>query len=137
MTVVAEYNISDLVRNPTEVIEQAERGQVILHRRGKADLKLMLASMQTDSSMLNEALARIAANLMERPEGRAAVEETMAKVYPWLRFLPEDAQQECTQDLIDVALACVSVRNFAAFQGKVASWRSTAEISQTQCCSPS
>lgn len=128
MTVVAEYNISDLVRNPTQVIEQAERGEVILHRRGRVDLKLMLATRETDSPMLTEFLARVVAALMERPAGREAVQETMATVFPWLRFLPDEHRDRCVSELIDTAAACASVRNFAAFQTEVAAWRSTAEI---------
>jgi hypothetical protein len=128
MGVVAEFNISDLVRNPSQVIEQAERGEVILHRRGRADLRLMLASMETDSTAMNEIFALLVARLMEKDAGRTLLRETMAKVYPWLRFLPEDARDQCVHELIDVAVACASIRNFAAFQGKVASWRSTAEV---------
>lgn len=52
----------------------------------------------------------------------------MASVFPWLRFLPKDARDECVQELVNVAVACASVGNFAAFQAKVASWQSTAEI---------
>jgi hypothetical protein len=128
MGVVAEFNISDLVRNPSQVIEQAERGEVILHRRGRADLRLMLASMETDSSAMNEVFALLVARLMEKDLGREAIREAFAGTYPWLRFLPEDAQEECIKELVDVAVACASIRNFAALHGEVASWRSTAEI---------
>jgi len=126
--VATEFNISDLVRNPTEVVDQAERGEVILHRRGREDLRLTLASRETYSPVLNEVLARLVTWMMERDSGRQAVYETMVSVFPWLRFLPDDARQDCVRDLVDVAVACASVHNFAAFQGKVASWQSTAEI---------
>ena len=128
MTVVAEFNVSDFVRNPTQVIEQAERGEVVLHRRGQADLRLTLASRETHSPLLDEALARLVTGFLDSGAGREAVRETMTKVYPWLRFLPEDARDKCVTELIDVAVACASIRNFAAFQGRVASWQSTAEI---------
>jgi hypothetical protein len=127
MTVV-EFNVSDLVRNPSRVIEQAERGEVILHRRGRDDLRLTLASRETFSPVLNEVLARLVAWMMGTDAGRHEVQETMVSVLPWLRFLPEDARKECVQELVDVAVACASVGNFAAFQAEIASWQSTAEI---------
>jgi hypothetical protein len=126
--VATEFNISDLVRNPTEVVEHAERGEVILHRRGREDLRLSLASRETYSPVLNEVLARLVTWMMEHDSGREEVRETMASVFPWLRFLPEDARDECVRDLVGVAVACAAVHNFAAFQAKVASWQSTAEV---------
>jgi antitoxin (DNA-binding transcriptional repressor) of toxin-antitoxin stability system len=131
MATVAEYNLSDLVRNPSQVVEHVEQGEeVILHRRGREDLKLTLAKLDrdTDSAMMNEFLARILSGLMERGVGREVARTTVAKAYPWLRFLPDDAQDECVRDLIDVALASASVRNYAAFHREVAAWRHTAEI---------
>jgi antitoxin (DNA-binding transcriptional repressor) of toxin-antitoxin stability system len=131
MATVAEFNLSDLVRNPTQVVEHVERGEeVILHRRGRGDLKLTLAKLDrdADSAVTNEFLARILSSLMERGVGREVARTTVAKAYPWLRFLTEDGQDECVQDLIGVALACASVRNYAAFHAEVASWRNTAEI---------
>lgn len=128
MKAVVEFNLSDLVRNPTRVTEQAERGEVILHRRGKEDLRLALASHQANASVATEDLARVLAALARGEEGRTALRASMAGVYPWLRFLPETERDECLDDLLEAATACASIENFAAYRAAVASWRSTAEI---------
>lgn len=128
MAAAAEFHISDLVRNPSQVIAHAERGDVILHRRGKADLRLALATRDRDASAVSESLARIIAGLARVEAAQDAIRRSMDEVYPWLRFLPPDGHEAGVRDLLDVAVSCAAVSNFAAYHAKVASWRSTAEI---------
>jgi hypothetical protein len=124
----AEFNLSDLVRNPTPVIHAAETGDVIIHRRGKADLRLALASRAQTRSAVSEDLARLVATLAADRAGRAVLVRRMPGIYPWMRFLPRAALESCITDLLEVAEACASMGNFAAYDTELSAWRDTAEI---------
>lgn len=128
MTETREYTLSDLVRSPSEVVEEAERHDVILHRRGKADLRLALASRHEESLGAHEDLTRVLAKAAGDRTARAVLATYMTDVYPWLRFLPEREVEDATKELLDMAQSCASIGSFAAFEAVVAAWRHTAEV---------
>lgn len=128
MTETAEYNLSDLVRNPSEVVEEAERHDVVIHRRGKADMRLALVSRQDRMVAANNDLTELVAKLASDRTGRAVLGTYMMDVYPWLRFLPEQEIEDSIKELLDTAQACASIGNFSAYEAEVAAWRHTAEI---------
>jgi hypothetical protein len=124
----AEFNLSDLVRNPTPVIHEAETRDVIIHRRGKADLRLALASRAQSQTTVSEDLAGLIASLACDPAGKAVLARRMPAIYPWMRFLPGKDLEACITDLLGVAQACASISNFTAYETELAAWRATAEI---------
>lgn len=128
MTEAAEYNLSDLVRSPTEVVEEAERHDVIIHRRGKSDMLLALSSRHGRMLGASQDLTRLIAKLAGDRTGRAVLGTYMTDIYPWLRFLPEESVQEAVTELLDTVDQCASVGNFAAYEAAIAAWRSTAEV---------
>ncbi|MGH3321648.1 MAG: hypothetical protein ACRDN9_16035 [Streptosporangiaceae bacterium] len=128
MSVGADYSLSDLVRKPSEVVADAERRDVIIHRRGKADLRLALASRDESMAEASDELTRLVAEIVGDRQGRAVLGAHMPAVYPWLRLLPESEMERCVGELLDTARACASVRNFSAYETTVAAWRHTAEI---------
>jgi hypothetical protein len=127
MTAAVEFNLSDLVRKPTEVVAEAERREVIIHRRGKDDLTLQLASRAHRGGRPDD-LIRLMALAAGDEAGLAVIGKFMPDLYPWMRFLPDDALGECVTELLTTAVACASVRNFSRYEVEVAAWRSTAEI---------
>ncbi|MCZ7416947.1 hypothetical protein [Streptomyces sp. WMMC897] len=52
----------------------------------------------------------------------------MAIVFPWVRFLREDAVREFLVEFVDTARASAEISVFAPLDSVVAAWRHTAEI---------
>lgn len=54
--------------------------------------------------------------------------QVLPSVFPWVRYLPEEARKEFAAEWLDALSAAGELDNGAAVEGLVAEWRSTAEI---------
>jgi hypothetical protein len=124
---VKERNLSYLLRNSGEVIDEAEKLDVILHRRDGADL--FLATLDRER-WVRDGLG-IAARLLVaitapgRTGGKPA--DHAVDVLPWLHFLPEDERESFIDEFIRTAAACSDAGAFGPLGHVIGDWKATAE----------
>lgn len=123
----AQFHLSDLVRTPSEVVAAAEQRDVIIHRRGKTDLRLSLAS-RAERAGMDEEIARLFVQVAKDEQGIVILRGFLREMYHWMRFLPAPSVDRCVTDLLDMIAACAEIGNFSAYRAEVAAWRSTAEV---------
>lgn len=119
-------NWSDLSRNPGEVLEQLDEGDVVLIRRGQESLRL---SKDRDTAQEREmvgAFAQMIAALVTDDAAAARFAATLREPFPWLEFLDEDARAQFVGEFLRTARACASVGRFDRLAIEVANWRETA-----------
>lgn len=124
MTSTATF--SALLRTPNEVIDQLERGDVLLTRRDGEALRLSKArSTEQEIDTLSALAQLIGASLDEQTCDRLA--SHLADPFPWMEFLPASARRDFVQEFLRTARACASVGRFDRLTIVLAAWRGTAE----------
>src|SRR5258708_34110808 len=66
--------------------------------------------------------------LVKNEEGAGLLLLSLADVFPWVRFLPQDDVRAFLVELVETLRAAASVSNLAAVDPAVAAWKATAEI---------
>ncbi len=124
---VKERNLSYLLRNSGEVIDEAEKLDVILHRRDGADL--FLATLDRERWVRDSfsiAARLLVATLAQARESAAATKQAV-DVLPWLHFLPETDRELFIDDFVSTAAACADTGSFAPLGRLIGDWKATAE----------
>jgi hypothetical protein len=124
---VKERNLSYLLRNSGAVIDEAEKLDVILHRRDGSDLFLATLDRETwvrDSLAIATRLL-VAITAAGPTTGSAA--DRAVDALPWLHFLPEAERQAFIDEFIRTAAACVDTGSFAPVGRVISDWKATAE----------
>ena len=118
---------SDFLREPTRVLPQVERGEVvILRRRDGPALRLGLESKAEDEKVGTEIAALVLAKLMPRMQ-RSLLVEALRPRLPWTRFLPPPALEEFGREFAETLEACASIGNMNRIAEVLADWKRTAE----------
>ena len=116
---------SELSRNSKAVAEAADRGPVTVTRRDGEPLVLMRKSLDdANRAGLELASQIVAVAVASWPE---PFSERLHDPFPWMRFLPQPAQQQFADELVHTARACAAVHQFEPLATEIAAWKSTAE----------
>jgi len=118
--------LSDLLRNPSEVIERLEQGDVVLTRRGGESLRLSKESSAAQEHEMVAALARLIAATISDDSVTAKVADALGESFPWVEFLGDADTARFVRDFLRTARACASVGRFERLGVEVANWRETA-----------
>jgi hypothetical protein len=65
---------------------------------------------------------------MKHDPGARALLLSLADVFPWVRFLPQEDVQAFLVEVVDTMHACAELGNIAALAPVIAAWQATAEI---------
>jgi hypothetical protein len=125
---VATFNYSKLLREPTEVVDAAERGDVVLERRDGPNLRLMLDMRAEETTEALGMVARMLSSALHRPDARTVIGSSFEASLPWLDWLPEPERASALDDMVRSLLACVETKAFAPFAQLVHEWQDTAVI---------
>jgi hypothetical protein len=130
MAVSTEANLSDLLNKPKATLARLESSRrMLLHRRDAEDLVLTTAGRaEQDSEVASAATRMFAAMMLRDPAVLTLAVEVMPTVFPWVRYLPDDAKREFTAEWLDALSSAASIGNSAAAAVLIAEWRSTAEV---------
>jgi hypothetical protein len=126
-----EVPFSQLIQQPKATmakLESSPRRRLRLDRRDGEDLILESASRaEAEDEALNMA-SRLFFSLVKSDDGARLLLLSLADVFPWVRFLPQDDVRAFLVELVETLRAAASVGNVAAVEPVVAAWKSTAEI---------
>ncbi|UYM04092.1 hypothetical protein [Solicola gregarius] len=118
--------LSELLRNPNDVIDRLNEGDVVLTRRGGEALRL---SKDQDASQEREMVGALAHLIGATLLDKDVVERlagSLQESFPWMEFLDAPARQRFVDDFLRTARACASVGRFDRLGVEVANWRETA-----------
>ena len=133
MVMLPEVPFSELINRPkatTGKLAQSRTHDLRLRRRGDNDLILREEQADQERTEMVNTAARFLAELMaEDEETQAAALRVAPKVFPWVRFLPEDSRGRFLAELADTLRATIDFDAPApAVHQLVTEWRHTAEV---------
>jgi hypothetical protein len=120
---------SKLLQQPNQVTAELERNDAVrLARRGAEDLILTTAGRGETQSADADLLTRTFAALVKQDESARGLLLTLPEIFPWVRFLPDEAVREFLVEFVETARACAEIQRFTALHQMIIEWKSTAEI---------
>ena len=129
MEPVVERTLSDVLRTPKPVLEEAELHDVLIRRRGDAgDVMLIEAKRATALRDTLGMFARLlhAAWQVEGVEGHLV--QGVNFTLPWTSFLPEDDRRQFMTELTETAGAAADTGNYAPLALLLRDWQATANV---------
>lgn len=130
MTATAEVNLSDLLNKPKATLALLDTNRrLVLHRRDAEDLVLTTAERAAADTAVVRDTTRLFAEMMRaEPMVMALAVQVLPAIFPWIRHLPDNEKEDFAAEWLATLTSAAELRNNAAVEGVVASWRSTAEI---------
>jgi hypothetical protein len=126
-----EIPFSQLIQQPKATmakLESSPRRRLRLDRRDGEDLILESASRAEAEDKALSMASRLFISLVKSDDGARMLLLSLADVFPWVRFLPQDDVRAFLVELVETLRAAESVGNVAAVEPVVAAWKATAEI---------
>jgi len=126
-----EIPFSQLIQQPKATmakLEASPRRRLRLDRRDGEDLILESASRAEAEDEALSMASRLFVSLVKSDDGARMLLLSLADVFPWVRFLPQDDVRALLVELVETLRAAASVGNVAAVEPVVAAWKATAEI---------
>lgn len=124
-----EIPFSQLIQHSRETLARLESSRdrrLRLVRRDGEDLVLESARRAEDDERAALASARLLSEMLRSDE--AALLRVLPAVFPWTRFLPDEAVREFAAEFSGTALAAAELGNMAPVGPVIEAWRATAEI---------
>lgn len=117
---------SDLLRTPSQVLDELDSGDVLITRRGSETLRLSKArDAEAEIDTLSVLAQLIAASLDDAGCDRIAGD--LSVPMPWIELLPEPRRREFIGEFLRTARACAAVGRFERLTICLHAWRTTAE----------
>jgi hypothetical protein len=126
-----EIPFSQLIQQPKATmakLESSPRRRLRLDRRDGEDLILESASRAEAEDEALSMASRLFFFLVKNDDGARLLLLSLADVFPWVWFLPQDDVRAFLVELVETLRAAASVSNLAAVDPVVAAWKATAEI---------
>jgi len=120
------FPYSAFLRGPSDVLPQLNEGDVLLERRDEENLVLTsfgrFVARQEGMTFAAHLLGDVVRDQADLMAG------LLRRELPWLRWLPDDEQQECVNELLGELAAGAETGVLEPFAHALAAWRSTAEV---------
>jgi len=123
-----ELTFSTFLRNPREVIDRLEYGDVVLRRRGAPSIRVSFDGRMRDRDDGTSLVARMLADATRDEHGRQALVRALGHVFAWVDLLPQHAREEFLEEFLRTAEAAAEVGTHAPLAQLVRAWRETAAI---------
>lgn len=133
MTTIPEVPFSELINRPkatTAKLAESRTHELRLRRRDDVDLVLREAEADKSRSEMVNTAAKFLGELMDGgEETRILAMRVAPKVFPWIRFLPEEEQKGFLDHLAETLKATVDFDDPSpAVHQVIIGWRSSAEV---------
>lgn len=131
MSVIERIPFSQLVQHPKDTmakLEESPRRRIRLDRRDGEDLIMESAARADAEDKALTMAGRMFISMMKHDPGARALMLSLADVFPWVQFLPQEDVQTFLIELVNTMNACAELGNVAALAPVVAAWQATAEI---------
>jgi hypothetical protein len=120
---------SELIQHPRETTSRLDRAQSLrLVRRNQPDLLLVPADRAERDAEIFDITTRLLVGIIAREPRPEVLRESLRGVFAWTRFLPDEAVEEFTTELVGVARASAEVRSLRPVAQVIAEWQHTAEV---------
>ena len=123
-----ELTFSTFLRNPREVIDRLEYGDVVLRRRGAPAIRVSLDGRMRDRDAGTSLVAHMLAAAANDAGAREALVRALGHAFAWVDLLPRHAREEFLRDFLRTAEAAAEVGTHAPLAQLVRAWRETAAI---------
>jgi hypothetical protein len=123
-----ELTFSTFLRNPREVVDRLEYGDVVLRRRGAPPIRVSLDGRMRDRDTGTSLVAHMLADVTNDEGGREALVRALGHVLAWVDLLPQHAREEFLEEFLRTAEAAGEVGTHAPLAQLVRAWRETAAI---------
>ena len=126
---VIEHTLSDVLRMPNPVLQEAERYDVLIKRRGQADDMVLMEAKRARA--LRDTLATFARLLHVAVEVEGVerhITQGVNFVLPWTALLPEEDRRQFVAELTEMAGASADTGNYAPLAVLLRDWRATANV---------
>ena len=131
MSVMEEIPFSQLIQHSRETLSRLENSlsrRLRLVRRDGEDLVLESAERAETDAQASLTAARLISELLRSDETAQTVLRVLPAVFPWMRFLPDEAAQAFAVEFAETALASAELGNMAPLMPTIEAWRATAEV---------
>jgi hypothetical protein len=129
MTPIARKTFTELLRQPGDVADLAERQDVHIYRRDGEDLLLSLYERELKLRESLELSARLMRSASQRSSDvMQAFVDALANEAPWTEFLPADDRRRFIEEFTMTAAACIDTGVFAPLGRLLQEWRATAAV---------
>jgi hypothetical protein len=115
---------SELSRHSADVFAKAEEGAIEVTRRDGEPLVLLTKREDDERELVLEIAAQLIAVSID---DRGTLVDRLAGPFPWIKLLSDRDQEQCANDIIQVARGAFSIGLPARLLTEVAAWRNTAE----------
>lgn len=125
---VSEFNFTQLLREPGEVVGHLEEGDVLIRRRDGSDLVVSLAERGEERREALRMLSHLLARLTDVKGGAKIVADAIVREFPWVRFLPQEDSRQFVDEFVRTADACAEIDMVEPLVRLVREWKSTASV---------
>lgn len=122
------FAFSDLLRRPNDVVAALESGDVVLERRGQANLRLVVDAKADKTFDSVRVLAHVFRSALQDDVVGAVIVEALKEEFAWIDLLPKAGQVECARELLRAAQSGSEIGDLSPFAQCVVEWRNTATV---------
>jgi hypothetical protein len=124
-----EHTLSDVLRTPNPVLQEAEQHDILIRRRGQAEDMILMEAKR--ALALRDTLGTFARLLhvavqVEGVEGH--ITQDVNFVLPWTALLPEEDRRQFVAELTEMAGASADTGNYAPLAVLLRDWQATANV---------
>jgi hypothetical protein len=131
MSIAEEIPFSQLIQHSRKTLAQLENSQsrqLRLVRRDGEDLVLESANRAEADAQALLTAARLISEMLRSEEAAGSVLKVLPAVFPWMRFLPDEAARDFAAEFAETARAAAELGNMAPVVPVIEAWRATAEV---------
>jgi hypothetical protein len=131
MSIAEEIPFSQLIQHSRKTLAQLENSQsrqLRLVRRDGEDLVLESANRAEADAQALLTAARLISEMLRSEEAAGSVLRVLPAVFPWMRFLPDEAARDFAAEFAETARAAAELGNMAPVVPVIEAWRATAEV---------
>lgn len=125
---VAEHNLSYMLRNSGEILDEVQHRDVVLQRRDGEDLYLALRSRERGVRESLGILARLLRRAVDDDDTRPLLAKWLSDALPWTSFLPSEDREQFLIEFTRTSAACVDVDTYEPLVRSLEAWKATAEV---------
>lgn len=127
----AEAPFSEFINRPRDTVAKLDafHHSLLLRRRDAEDLVVTTASRADQARLVMASMTFLLHDLAHSDKVvRDALVRAVPKVFPWVRFLPDEDTEQFIGELFDTAFAAADLDNMTPVAQLITEWKHTAEV---------
>jgi hypothetical protein len=128
METVIEHTLSDVLRTPNPILQEAERRDILIRRRQAEDLVLMDAKRAWALRDTLGTFARLLHAAVQIKGVAGHLTEGVNSALPWTSLLSDEARRQFVAELTQMAGAVADTGNYTPLAVLLRDWQATANV---------